>query len=180
MNQKIEELKKNLAEKIPKQKRITVIVVIGLIGIVLIFMSDMFSAKPHKSNQNNTVKLDSQSYKKELESELTDVLSQVQGVGKVRVMVNLEGSTENIYAEEYDTKSDTADGKKSESYKNKYVVIDKGSEKNPLLKKVVKPKINGVIVVCEGGDNVLVSEKVYKAVSTVLAISSNRVCVVKG
>ncbi len=180
MIDKVEEIKECINKKFPKQKKITLIVVVGILGILLIFLSELFDSGTKAKSSGKSISLNTDTYKQEIESELTGILSNISGVGKVKVMVTIEGTTENIYAEEYDTQKDQQDGKNSESCHNKYVVIDNGNEKEALLKKVIKPKINGVIVVCEGGDNLVVSEKIYKAVSTVLAISSTRVCVVKG
>lgn len=179
MNERIEQIKENVNKWFPKEKKITLFVIIGLIGILLIFLSEMFASGSKPKSANLPLSLETTAYKKEIESELTEILSQIQGVGKVKVMVTIEGTTEYVFAQEIDTQQDTQSDKNSESFQNKYVIIDNGSEKEALVKKVLKPKINGVIVVCEGGDNLVVKEKIYNAVSTVLAISSTRVCVAR-
>ena len=178
MKERIEQIEENINKRCPNEKKITLFVVIGLIGMALIFMSEMFSSEPKEESITQPLSLKTAEYKMEIESELTEILSQIQGVGKVKVMLTIEGTTEYVFAQEIDTQQDTQGDKNSESFQNKYVIIDNGSKKEALVKKVLKPKINGVIVVCEGGDNLVVKEKVYKAVSTVLAISSSRVCVV--
>jgi len=180
MNERIEQIKENINKRFPKEKKITLFVVIGLIGILLIFLSELFESEPKDKSYELPLSLKTTEYKKEIENELTEILSQIQGVGNVKVMITIEGTSEYVFAQEINTQQDKQSDSSSESFQNKYVIIDNGSKKEALVEKVLKPKINGVIVVCEGGDSLVVKEKVYKAVSTVLAISSTRVCVVRG
>ena len=39
--------------------------------------------------------------------------------------------------------------------------------------------VKGVVVVCQGGDNAAVSQRIVDAITTALNISSKRVCVTK-
>jgi len=45
--------------------------------------------------------------------------------------------------------------------------------------RISTPEIRGVIVVCDGGDNILIREKVISAVSGAFGISTTRVSVIK-
>ena len=56
-------------------------------------------------------------------------------------------------------------------------MTEDNGKKEALVKKTLEPKISGAVVVCEGGDNIQISEKVIRAVSTALGISSSKVCV---
>lgn len=73
------------------------------------------------------------------------------------------------FAEEY---KNTSGGSESE-----IVIIDNGSQKEALLKKINVPEVSGIVIVCEGGDDPKICEKVYKAVSTALKIPSSRIYV---
>ena len=53
------------------------------------------------------------------------------------------------------------------------------SPEEPLVLKTKEAKIRGVLVVCEGGENPLVCEKVLEAVCALLDIPSNKVSVAK-
>ena len=46
-----------------------------------------------------------------------------------------------------------------------------------LVKKIIRPKISGVVVVCGGGGDITLKERVIKAVSAALDISYARICV---
>ena len=57
------------------------------------------------------------------------------------------------------------------------VILDGLVPENHLVRKIENPEITGVLIVCDGGDDIGVKEKVINAVSTVLNIPSNRVYV---
>lgn len=172
---------KNIRDLFNSEKRIKVIVALGLIGIALIFLSTLFKKdkEPDQIIATDIVSSDTSTYKEQLEKELSGVLKNISGVGEVKVMLTIEGTTEYVYAEELSTQKDTKDSDLSESYQNKLVIIENNGRKEALVKKIVKPQVSGVVIVCQGGDNLAVEEKIYKAVSTVLNISTNRICVAK-
>ena len=76
-------------KKLPMKTKI--VIAVGLAGILLIFVSEMFPAKntaESKSIPTESVATDdTDSYKKQIEKELKDVLSEVRGVGECEVMV---------------------------------------------------------------------------------------------
>ena len=57
------------------------------------------------------------------------------------------------------------------------IIRSKDGSEQAVLQKQVMPKIRGVLVVCDGGDDALTREKITKAVSSVLNISSGKVFV---
>jgi len=181
MNKRINELASGLNEKFLGKNKLKIIIIIGAVGVALIFLSELFSSpsKP-KAKTAQDISTNTSEYKSELENELVQILSNIQGVGEVKVMLTIEGSTEYVFAEEENSKYEESADKKSQDYQNKYVIIDNGGTKEALVKKVLKPKINGVIIVCEGGNSPIICEKIYKAVSAVLAISTNKICVATG
>ena len=59
------------------------------------------------------------------------------------------------------------------------MIVDDDGQK-PLLEKEIEPKIRGVIVVCEGADDVYVRQAVIDSLRAALGISSANISVVKG
>lgn len=163
---KIEELKKLLMKK----GTLTAAAVIGLAGMLMIMLSGMgeSSNKSQASelSQNSSLS-DSNAYRQQLEEQLEQVLSQIKGVGRADVMITLSSSEEYIYAEE-----STVSGDKRQT---EYVIADNEG----LIRGVNTPSVSGAVIVCEGGGNTQVCEKVYKAASVVLGIPTNRICVAK-
>ncbi|WP_124099119.1 stage III sporulation protein AG [Ruminococcus sp. Marseille-P6503] len=179
---KLSEIKKRFFSFSKLDRRTKIILAAGLIGIALIFISEIVPGSPAAESEaeeisDDIVTEDSYQYKRQIESELIEMLSQIKGVGSVSAMVTIEGTTEYVYAEELDTATDKDGEQLSERYQNQIVMTEKDGEKKALVKQIIKPKIGGVVIVCDGGSNTSVNERVIKAVSTALNLPASKICV---
>lgn len=163
---------KSLKEKITDKtglssKALTYIIIVLCATALLIALNSLEDKDSGVVNTERTepesVSLD---YEKALCEQLENVISQIEGVGKVSIMITFEGTASNEYQTDID-KSETDETQKT-------VII---GNKEALIKSIENPRVAGVLVVCEGGDSLKVKEKVINAVSTVLNISSGRVYV---
>lgn len=155
-------------------KKIKIIIAVGLIGIVLIFASDML----HKGNEKQEVsneKISYEEYTQQLENKLMSLITSIEGVGECHVMITLETTTESVYATDVEMKNDD----NSINQKDEYVFYDSEKGETPVLIKEYLPKVQGVMVVCTGGDNIAVKEKIIQAVTSLFNIPTNRVSVSK-
>lgn len=159
---------------IKTNKKTFVCFIAGLLGIFLIFASEMFpnTAKKNNDSEKNTY----DSYSNETEEKLADIISKVEGAGKTEVFLTIEESEEYVYAQ--NVSSDKDEGSKVNEEKE-YVIVDGNSGKNGLLVKTVNPKIRGVAIVCEGGDDPAVQQRIYSCVSASLGISTARISISK-
>lgn len=163
-----------LKERIGKEKLLKIAFISGIIGIIIIFVSDFLPFDKQETNKNGCV--DISSYKSDLQEEIETMLEKIDGVGRVEVMITFSGTEEYIFAEEIKaSKSD----KFSSQMQNEFVLIEKNGEKEALISKVNNPQISGVVVVCDGGDSDKVCESVYRTVSTVLGIPTKNIYVTK-
>lgn len=182
IEKKFESVKDRITDKLKDNNKAKILVIIAIAGLALILISDLI--KPAENKQQDNVKIDEMSvntdeYKLQIQKELKNILSKISGVGNVDVMMTIEGSTEYVFAEEFTTKSDSGVDTNSQDYSNKYVTIDKGTTNEALIKKILKPQVAGVIIVCDGGNNPQIIEKIYQAASSVLNISSSKICIAK-
>ncbi len=141
----------------------------GILAIVLILLSDS-SGGSGKKQDTAEVSVDfayADLYTRELNEKLGGILESIEGVGKAQVMVSVSSTEEYVYAEEI--KKGTSQAQKT------HVIIDNGSQKEALVEKVNNPRISGVVIVCEGGDDPRVCERIYKAVSTALDIPTSKI-----
>ena len=60
---------------------------------------------------------------------------------------------------------------------NKEIIVD--SENKPITEKVILPKIEGAIVIAEGGDNAIIKTNVIQAVSAVTGLATHKIQVFK-
>lgn len=139
----LEKLKKIFAAN----KKITLICILGLIGITLIFLSEVTKdINTDKEPVSEETQVADEDYTKQLEERLTDIISSIEYAGTTKVMVTLETVSENIYAS--NEKSNSSE--KSSSYQNDYIIIDKDDGEGGLIIKEKQPQIKGVAVVCQG------------------------------
>ncbi len=159
-----------------KIKSIRLLVILGFAGMILILLSEIFPAdKPDKSI-NKTRSTESSDFSTATEQKLEKILSRIDGVGKVNVLVSVEGTEEYVFAQEM--KESNSEGNSSQS-ENKFVLVQKDGDKEALVKKTVNPQIKGVVVVCDGGADSTIQEKVYRAVAVALDLTSDRIYVTK-
>lgn len=169
-------------------KFVKTIVIVGLIGILLILMSGLFTDK----KDNSEVKQSSEiayisltQYENELEQNLADIISSINGAGKTRVLLTMDSTVEQVYATDKNMAQNNSENsggqtesKKDTSATTTYITVElsDGTQQTVLIKEI-QPKVRGVLVVCSGGDNNVVKEKIVDAVTKVLNISSSRVSV---
>lgn len=137
-----------LKQMISNDKIRRVIIIVGIVGIALIFLStyvdfDVGSESPQEEFSVTT-------YSTKIESDLQNVISQIQGAGQTKVLLTMENSVEYVYLDDSTTKT-----------------------------KEIEPHIRGVLVVCEGGDDPVVVERISEAVTKSLDISTAKVCITK-
>ncbi len=135
-----------------------------LAGIALLLVGGDFWKKTPETDAN--IKSESltelASYEKELESEIQKMCAAVSGVSQVDVMVRLSGGSSIIYA---------ADGSGKPS------TVGSGSSESPLYSTLHAPTVAGVGIVCRGGNDPIIQQKLIELVSTTLDISASRVFV---
>ncbi len=156
-------------------KKIKIIVAVGLVGILLIFTSEIFSNDHSKSSKSNENSFDYVQYTNELENKLNETISSIDGVGECKVMITLENSSENVYA----TDNEIKNSENTINQKDEYVIYNSQNGETPVLIKEYFPRVQGVTVICTGGDNTAVKEKIIQSVTALFNISANRVSVSK-
>ena len=111
-------------------------------------------------------------FEQRLERRLESLLSEIDGAGKVTVMITLETASERVYAEDERTER-SADGKSGTQSE----VVLAGSGKTPVEKSVIQPVVRGAAIVSTGAADPVVREKLAKAAAGVLDIGISRVYV---
>lgn len=170
-------------EQLSSGKGKRILIVCGLVGILLLCLPEMIPKRT--VSQVSAVSADA--FVKETESRLQTLVESIQGAGMCRVMVTLENGIEYVYATEQKSNSDRQEDINGEDTRlsqrddseSSAILIDTDSGREGLLVTEIQPTVRGVVVVCEGGDNDAVRERVCEAVTVALNISSKRVCVTK-
>lgn len=149
------------------------IIIIGIIGVMLIVLSELVSSPSNQKIDENEI--DYQEYISMLESKTQDIISSINGVGKCKVMITLEQTNENIFAK--NTDESTQNGHNSK--KSEYVLYENENNDEPILIKQYFPKVYGVVVVCQGGDDDATKEAVISSISSLYDIPYSKISVSK-
>ena len=154
------------------KKRVKLLVFIGFLAIALLFLSSI-GKSPSSDTSAESADINYTEYTEILENRLTSVISSIDGVGKCKVMITLENTNESVYAVNRDSHLDEG----TSDINDEYVIYDSDKGEKPVLIKEYFPQVQGVTVVCSGGENTLVREKIISAVTALFNIPSNRVSV---
>jgi stage III sporulation protein AG len=132
-------------------KAVKLILYGGFALLMLLFLSEMFSGISGSISNSAVIENDIGSaakHEKQIEQELERAISAIDGVGELTIMVTLDSLSETIY-----------------------------SERGSGVRTVITPKVRGVAIICEGGGNIVVKQKIVELVSRVLGISTTRISV---
>ena len=162
-----------------KSNRVKLLTFMGVAAILLILISEMIPRSDRKESETTaeTIAKADNSYTDNTEVRLKELLSKIKGVGKTDLILSAECGEEYVFAEELETSSDKGEKDSSEKYKNKLFISDKNGSKEAVVKKVINPRFNGALVICEGGGDALIKERVIKAVSAALDLPTSKICV---
>ena len=161
-------------------KKPKTVLIIGLVGIGLIVLSSLFSSGESKKENMKTGEMTAEEYKTILEEDIKETVTDITGSKNVSVVITLESGIKYSYA---DIREETLTEKKEnekESTDNEtksgYITVKTAEGGGQaLLVTTQMPKDRGVAIVCDGGDNERIAEKIQNAVMSALNISSKKV-----
>ena len=172
-------------------------IAIALTGVLILIIAMPLSPKQSESEstaeqETAAAVLDSGStqdsqnvYAAAMEKRLKHVLGQMEGVGETEVMITLSDSGETIVEKEQRNRieeSDAGGGTRTtteQETEETTVYVENGSEKQPYVTKEVLPKVEGVLVVAEGGDDPRVISDISDTVMALFRVEAHKIKVVK-
>lgn len=122
-----------------------------------------------------------------LENKLEQTIEGMEGAGKVDVMITLKDNGEKILDKNqpYESEEETNTEENKESKKNRIqnnqetVLVETEGNTEPIIVRELYPDIEGVVVVCEGGDNSALTVKIKEAVQALFSIDAHKIVVCK-
>lgn len=166
--------------------KLVLLCVVFVIGLLLIFGSNLFlSERKEDEKKTAQVSVDGVStdeYKSQLEENIKDTLSKVEGVGKIDVTVTLSKQIDKevIYNESTSgsvNESGDVTSSKQESTSKDAVMVKEGNNQKPYTVSSEYPEVVGVVVVCEGAVDTNTQYYITKSVQALLDVSSYRIVV---
>lgn len=143
------------------------VILVLLVGIVLMLLP----SRQEKTEQTNTI-TEPAEQKQDVQKELTEILTQIDGVGAVQVMLTIASGEETVYQTDTETTNGTC---RVETV----IVTDANRAQQGLVQMKNPPTYLGAIVVCKGGGNPAVKLAVVEAVSRVTGLGADQISVLK-
>lgn len=173
-----------------KKNLFTNIIILGLIGVLVVIVSSFFSSTDSLLTSQNSKKQETkienesssqniENYETSVENKLKNTLEDMDGVGKVQIMLYFESGEEQVPAFNVNKSTSTIDetdnsgGKRTTTQNSDgdTVVMSKdGDKESPLILKKYKPKVTGVCIVAEGAENEATKLSITNAVVDLFGI----------
>lgn len=106
------------------------------------------------------------------EERLEQILSQIQGVGKVRVLLTVAEGEKVVYV--YDE-----DRSETDVNREAVVITDQSRAQAGLISQVLPPSYLGAVIVCQGGDLPGVKLAIVEAVCDATGLTADKITVLK-
>ena len=137
-----------------------------------------------QSSQNQKQTQNESSNKEDLEERLEMILSNIKGVGDVKVFINYSESSESVAMYDQNSKTsvteetDTSGGirKVEETDSQKEMVYqEENGTKTPIVQKTIEPKIEGAIITAKGASDINIKTSIIQAVEAATGLATHKV-----
>ena len=169
-----------------------------LVGVLLLVIALPSGTKEKEKDSRHSeidgeeavgTQAEEQDYARYLERRLEETLSQLDGAGNVRVMVTLQSSAQKIVEKDTQgerdaiTEEDSQGGRRTSentSYQETTVYEGMGEKsQEPYVSKELTPRVEGVVVLAEGGENALVKRNITEAIQALFGIDTHKIRIMK-
>lgn len=165
-------------------------------GIVIMAFSDKIQKQPSDSfgaktavESQDTADTDVDISQSDTEKRLEELFGNIDGAGNVKVMITYKSGPEKVLAtetksseessQERDTDGTERTSKNVSSEINMAYSQNNMSSGEPFIVKEKTPEIEGIVVVAEGGDDVVVKDAISKAAQALFNVPAHKVEVLK-
>lgn len=167
-----------------------VILIITVIAINTIWNGDKKETKKEEVETTtskqlaSTTKTSQTSSNDEVQTNLENILSNIDGVGKVKVLITYSQSSEVVAMYNENSKNSTVEEKDSgggtrtttqTDISKDIIYQEENGEKTPITQKVVSPKIEGAIITAIGAGNGTVKNNIVQAVEAVTGLPTHKI-----
>lgn len=166
----IKELLRRITDFLKKYRYAAIVLVIGIALMVF----------PVPSGDNRENVEEKQTVPAELsisvEDRLEKILSQIDGAGRVEVMLTIAFGEEKLYQYDEDTSvSDTTNSIR----KTVVTVTDSQRNETGLIRQINPPVYMGAVIICQGAENPTIKLAIVDAVSKATGLGANEISVLK-
>ena len=161
-------IKEKVLNMIRKYRYAVVVILIGIVLMAIPGRTREKTSKMEPATQEVVQKTD--------EERLEELLSQIEGAGKVRVMLSTAAGEETLYQTNDNTSNS---GDSASTRRDTVTVTDSDRMETGLVRQINPPKYLGAMVICEGADRASVRLAITDAVSKVTNLGYDCICVLR-
>lgn len=201
------DLKEFLREKKWKKMKKDQWLILFLAGVLLLVVAmpaGKSSSKTEKQQnaqteiaQVNGIGSGENDYEKTLETRLAQILEGMDGVGNVQVMITFQDQGESVVEKDVTMRQDAGTGSSgqastdgttessgmgksgSRESSESTVFAQSDGDETPFVNKEILPKIDGVLIVAEGGADASIRKNISEAVEALFGLDAHKIKIVK-
>ena len=187
MIEKLKNMFNNKEKRVENLISFLIILVITLIVINKILKGDESPNEDYKNEigvelaSSENINIKENNLSNELEKRLENILTKIDGVGKVSVLLTYKESSSfvpiyNISSSTSTTQeTDTSGGTRTTETENNQKDVIKDSNSNVVTEKIVMPSIEGAIVTAEGAKDATIKSNIIAAVEAVTGVANHKI-----
>lgn len=169
-----------------KKDQIFIGILVGVLLLVIALPMESGSQKGTEDLQpvvSTAEEPDSQT--EQMEKKLQRILEQVEGVGKVQVMITAKSSGRKTVEKDSSVSEDSSTAEAGDGSTSRRTeettVFERDSQGNeiPFVIEETAPEIEGVLVAAQGGDNLTVAENIIDAAEVLFGVEAHKIKVMK-
>ncbi|MGM9548816.1 MAG: hypothetical protein ACI3V5_03125 [Faecousia sp.] len=148
-------------------KKYRYVLLVVLAGLLLMALPEGRKAEPEPETAVVETEI-----RQDLQTDLAEILSQIQGAGRVRVLLTQREGEQTVYQ---------ADEDFTDSGARRDTVILTGSDRSQtgLVRQVNPPTYLGAVIVCQGAESASVRLSIVEAVASVTGLTTDKITVLK-
>lgn len=113
---------------------------------------------------------------KDLQDSLAEILSQIEGAGKVQVLLTQATGEQTVYQTDEDM---SAEENTSDIRRETVIISGSDRAESGLVQQINPPVYQGAIVLCQGAESAAIRLAIVEAVANATGLSSDKISVLK-
>lgn len=156
----------------PGKDQLLILALSGLLLAVAAVPTGKGKEEKSEARETEAEQTETTDYARAMEERLEELLSQVEGVGRVRVMLTLKGTGEKQVEKDVTTSQGSA--------QEETVFEEEGSSRRtPYVTGETNPQVEGLLVIAEGGDDGEVKAGIIDAAQALFGIEAHKIRIMK-